>query len=142
MVVMLPVLADVRADGRHVSVQPYQCSALVRLPVLLNIVLLGCKSNQRIPSYFEPHPPDILGLEGAGVLEVGPATTLALRPPFNDLAPLIVTPALRFKGVNSRRGGRHREEKLTLCLCASTAADAFPVTCTVSTVQFTKPVLS
>ena len=52
------------------------------------------------------------------MLEVGIAITRALWPPFNDLAPLIVTPALRFKGVNRRRGGRHREE-LWLTVCAS-----------------------
>jgi hypothetical protein len=92
MVVMLPVLADVRADGRHVIVQPYQCSALVRLPVLLNIVLLGCKSNQRIPSYFEPHPPDIPSLQLLIMLEVGSVTLGAPRLPVNDLATAIVRP--------------------------------------------------
>ena len=53
------------------------------LPGLLNVVLLGCKSNPRIPSYFDPHPQDILGLEGSGVLEGGMAP-LALRPPFSE----------------------------------------------------------
>jgi hypothetical protein len=77
--------------------------------VLLSVVMLGCKSNLRFSSYFDPRPPDILGLEDTGVLEEGPVT-LVLRPPFNDLAPPIVTPAFRFKGVNRRRGSRHREE--------------------------------
>ena len=36
-------------------------------------------------SYFDPHPSDILGLEGPGVLEAG-ITILASRPPFSDLA--------------------------------------------------------
>jgi hypothetical protein len=41
---------------------------------------------------------------------VGTPTILALRPPFSDLARLIVTPASRFKGANRRRGSGHREE--------------------------------
>ena len=65
---------------------------------------MGCKSNQRVPTYFDLHPQNILGQEDTGVLEVGPTITLALRPPFSDLAPLIVTPAFRFKGANRRRG--------------------------------------
>ena len=64
--------------------------------------LRGCKSNNRIPSYFDPRPPDILGLEDTGVFEVGTAMNLALRPPFSDLAPLIVTPAFRCKGAKRR----------------------------------------
>ena len=98
---MLPVLADGSADERRVIVQVHQRPALFRLPVLLNVELLGCKSNPRNPSYFDPHPPDILGLERPGVLEVGSAA-IALRPPFNDLAVRIVTPAFRFKVVNRR----------------------------------------
>ena len=41
------------------------------------------------------------------MLEAGPAITLALRPPCNDLSILIVTPAFMFKCVNRRRGARH-----------------------------------
>ena len=66
-----------------------------------SVVLIGCKSSTHIPSYFDPRPPSILGLEGPGVLERG-NTTIALRPPFNALAPLIVTPPFRFKAANRR----------------------------------------
>jgi hypothetical protein len=44
------------------------------------------------------------------VFEEGTTATLALRPPFSDLATLTVTPAFRCKGVNRRRGSGHREE--------------------------------
>jgi hypothetical protein len=37
-------------------------------------------------------------------------TTRVLRPPFNDLAPRIVTPAFRCKCVNRRGGARQREK--------------------------------
>ena len=111
MVVLLPVLADVSVDECRAIIQIHPCNALVaRVPVLLSVELLGCKSNPRIPSYFDPHPPDILGQEDTGVLEVGPTITLALRPSFNDLACPIVTPAFRFKGANRRTGARHRLE--------------------------------
>jgi hypothetical protein len=45
MVVMLPVLADVREDDRRAAVRPHVCNALVRLPVPLNVVPLHCNSN-------------------------------------------------------------------------------------------------
>ena len=43
----------------------------------------------------------------------------ATRAPFRDLARPVLMPAFRFKVVNSRREGRHREE-LWLTVCAST----------------------
>ena len=51
------------------------------------------------------------------VLE-GVKATLATRAPFSNLARPIVMPAFRFKVVNRRRRGRHREE-LWLTVCAS-----------------------
>jgi hypothetical protein len=54
---------------------------------------------RRLPRYFDPHPPDILGLKSPGVLEEG-IVTLALQLPVHDLAPLIVLPAFRFTVVN------------------------------------------
>ena len=77
MAVLLPVLADVSVDARHAIAQFHECSALVRLPVLLRVVLLGRKSNTRIPSLFDPHSQDILGQEVPGVLEVGHSSTAA-----------------------------------------------------------------
>jgi hypothetical protein len=50
MNVILPVLADVRVDDRHAIAQVHPCGALVRLPVLLNVVLLGC-SMLRLPAH-------------------------------------------------------------------------------------------
>ena len=70
MAVLLPVLADGKEDGRLAIGQGDPRSALVRLHVLLNVVLLRCKSNQPIPS-FDPHPPDIPSLKLLGMLEEG-----------------------------------------------------------------------
>jgi hypothetical protein len=56
----------------------------VRLPDPLHIKPHACKSNIRILQVaLHPHPPDIIGLQLLGGLEVGPASTLALqqRPP-------------------------------------------------------------
>ena len=68
-------------------------------------------------SNFDPHPPSILGLEEPVVLEGGKAN-LATPAPFSDLDRPVLMPAFRFKVVNRRRGGRHREE-LWLTVCAS-----------------------
>ena len=91
MVVTLPVPADGSVDVRGATVQPHLCSAAVRLPILLNVVLLGCKSNHRNPS-FDAHPPDIPTLQLLGVLEVGIAALGAPRLPVHDLATAIVRP--------------------------------------------------
>jgi hypothetical protein len=75
-------------------------------------LLSNFSSNQRLLTYLDPHPQDILGLEGPGVLEEDTATTLALRPPFSDLARLMMPPPFRFK-VGMREG----RSKLELSEC-------------------------
>ena len=90
MAVTLPVLADASVDERRAVAQSHPCSALVRLLVILNVVLLGGKSNKRTPS-FDPHPPDIPTLQLLGMLEKGRAT-LAPRLPVHNLAIAIVRP--------------------------------------------------
>ena len=97
MKVVLPVLADVRADDRRAVVQPDLCSALVCLPVPLNVVPLPCNSNPRTPSCDYLHPQDIRCFEGLRVLEDGTDIGFALRLAVLDLPVLIASPSSRRK---------------------------------------------
>ena len=75
-------------------------SALVRLPVLLRVVLLSGKPNNRSIPTFDPHPEDIVGVDRPEMLEVrsvGPVND-PLRQSVNHLAPVTVVPSFRVEG--------------------------------------------
>ena len=85
--------ADATANTDSAIAQPHLGSAFVCLVVVLRVIVLSGEPNLGKISDLDLHPPDVLGVEFPGVLEVGSAILyIALRFPSHHLACLVVAP--------------------------------------------------